>query len=229
MAKIPQDHPKADWAAYRGLRAPQYTQVPDDFFDWLAPLLNEGELRVLLYLLRRTFGFKRAADAVSLEQLCGGIVRTDGTRLDFGTGLSRTSVLRAVRGLKTKQIIEAQPQSDARGTLPTVYRVRMAPDQDASNAWRAGVGGSTASGTPEGQSSTFRGTASGTPGVPRAVPTRNRSPRNSLQETARVAARINPDEVALNAKGGCMICSLAAGQHTAECPYHPANRKDTAS
>ena len=44
---------------FEGFSAPNYTPVPDDLFDELAPELTESELRVLLYVLRRTFGFKR--------------------------------------------------------------------------------------------------------------------------------------------------------------------------
>ena len=43
---------------YEGFSEPNYTPVPDDLFDLIAPNLTESELRVLLYIIRRTFGFK---------------------------------------------------------------------------------------------------------------------------------------------------------------------------
>lgn len=50
-----------DWATFPGLYPPLYTQTPDAFFDWVAPFLPEIELRVLIYLIRRTLGFKNRA------------------------------------------------------------------------------------------------------------------------------------------------------------------------
>ena len=45
---------------FRGFRSPSYTQVPDELFDELLVELSGGELKVLLYIIRRTFGFKPA-------------------------------------------------------------------------------------------------------------------------------------------------------------------------
>ena len=70
---------------FRGFDSPNYTPTPDALFDELAPNLTESELRVLLYIVRRTFGFKRDADAISLTQLVSGITTKDGRVLDRGT------------------------------------------------------------------------------------------------------------------------------------------------
>ena len=43
-------------AAFEGFSSPNYTQVPDELFDILMPSLTDAELRVLLYIIRRTFG-----------------------------------------------------------------------------------------------------------------------------------------------------------------------------
>ncbi len=47
------------------LQRPTTTPVPDEIFDeWLA-VLGHAELRVLLYIVRRTFGFdKRGGDTI---------------------------------------------------------------------------------------------------------------------------------------------------------------------
>ena len=55
--------------------------------------LSGAEVKVMLYIFRRTLGFKRYADNISLNQLLNGIVRRDGTRLDHGTGLSKSTLL----------------------------------------------------------------------------------------------------------------------------------------
>ena len=93
---------------YAGFAAPNYTPVPDDVFDVIAPRLSEAELRVLLYIVRRTFGFKKQADRISLNQVIEGIITGDGRRLDEGTGMSRQGVMRGIKGLLEKQIVTVQ-------------------------------------------------------------------------------------------------------------------------
>lgn len=115
-----------DWK-FSGFRFPSYTQVPDQLFDELLPILSGGELKALLYICRRTFGFKRESDNISLNQMLNGITKEDGTQLDLGTGLSRPTLLRALKSLQDKDILIAERQAnDEQGNLPTNYRLHMA-------------------------------------------------------------------------------------------------------
>lgn len=100
---------------YEGFDSPNGTIVPDDVFDILAPKLSEAELRVLLYIVRRTFGFKKNADFISLKQLTDGITTRDGRVLDLGTGMSRKGVISGVKGLLAKGVINVQRRLDERG------------------------------------------------------------------------------------------------------------------
>jgi hypothetical protein len=118
-------HPSFD-----GFSSPSYTQVPDELFDALMPSLGDGELRVLLYIIRRTFGFKRDADAISLSQMVSGITTRDGRVLDHGTGLSKATVARGLKGLRDKGIILAERHSSPeRGHEATSYRLKFRTDK----------------------------------------------------------------------------------------------------
>ena len=64
---------------FAGFSAPRYTQVPDQLFDELLSVLTGAELKVLLYICRRTFGFKKDSDNISINQMLNGIRRKDGT------------------------------------------------------------------------------------------------------------------------------------------------------
>lgn len=111
---------------YEGFSVPNGTFVPDDLFDLLAPRLTEAELRVLLYVIRRTFGFGKNADAISLKQLTDGITTRDGRTLDHGTGMSRKGVIAGIKGLLDKQIITVSKQLDDRGeNQVNVYTLRF--------------------------------------------------------------------------------------------------------
>ncbi len=100
---------------YAGFTNPNYTQVPDDVFDVIAPELTEAELRVLLYIVRRTFGFKKDRDAISLTQMVEGIRARDGRVLDKGTGMSRRGVMKGCAGLIDKAIITVEKRMSELG------------------------------------------------------------------------------------------------------------------
>jgi hypothetical protein len=84
---------------------PNSTQIPDVILDqWMADL-SGAELKVVLYVARRTFGFGKESDDISLRQISGGIKKRDGVVLDRGTGLSVSSVARAVKTLEEQGIL----------------------------------------------------------------------------------------------------------------------------
>ena len=115
--------PSAPWP---GFYKPRYTPVPDDFFDVLAPDLTEGELRVLLYIMRHTFGFKKDADRISIKQMVDGIVARDGTRQDRGTGMGRPAVTRSVKALAARGVIIVTRSTTEQGDQDVnVYELRL--------------------------------------------------------------------------------------------------------
>jgi len=91
------------------------------------PHLSEAELRVLLYIMRRTFGFKKAQDNISLSQMVDGITTHDGQALDRGCGLSKSAVAKGLKILSEKRIITVtRNQSREKGNLPTTYSLLYA-------------------------------------------------------------------------------------------------------
>lgn len=136
MSKPPDDN---DRPAYRfaGFDHPNTTPVPDVIFDEVLTEVTDAELRVLLYIVRRTYGFKKQneGDAISLSQMVNGIKTRDGKVLDRGVGLSKATVARALQGLRTKGIIRATRTSSAeKGNEPTLYKLRSKGEQVDGNA-----------------------------------------------------------------------------------------------
>jgi len=115
-----------DSQRFEGFDRPRYTPTPDALFDELLPDLSLVELRVLLYIIRRTFGFKKDSDAISVAQMESGITTRDGRRLDRGTGLSTAGVRKGLRGLLDRGVIVAIANTDETGaSLPTTYALRF--------------------------------------------------------------------------------------------------------
>lgn len=126
--------------AFAGFASPTFTQVPDELFDVLLPSLSDAELRVLLYIVRRTFGFKRQADTISLSQMVSGITTADGRQLDQGTGLSKATVARGLKSLREKGIIDAtRNRSVTRGDEPTTYRLRFRDEHSSTATGRSSL------------------------------------------------------------------------------------------
>jgi len=116
---------------YKGFTSPNGTIVPDDVFDVLAPELSEAELRVLLYVIRKTFGWKKNEDAISVSQMVNGVKTRDGRIMDKGTGMSKSAVWRGANGLVAKGILNRQQSQSENGEYETnVYSLRFFAESD---------------------------------------------------------------------------------------------------
>ena len=73
--------------------------MPNIILDMVIPLIPESEARCLIYICRRTFGFHKEADRISFSQFMEGIKDRRGNVLDYGAGLARASVSKALRHL----------------------------------------------------------------------------------------------------------------------------------
>ena len=112
---------------FQGFQSPNTTQVPDEVFDKLLTVLSGAELKVLLYIIRRTFGFKKASDNISLAQMLGGITTSEGRVLDGGAGLTKKTLLKAITSLESKKIVFTERRrSVEKGDEPTTYRLNIA-------------------------------------------------------------------------------------------------------
>lgn len=132
MAKEKGASAPAEAKPFAGFYPPRYTPVPDQLFDELLADLSGAELKVLLYIIRRTFGFKKERDRIALSQMVGGIVTRDGRVLDRGTGLHKGTVITALRGLREKGIILSQHNSSPeRGNEETTYALKIADSVQA--------------------------------------------------------------------------------------------------
>jgi phage replication O-like protein O len=71
-----------------------FTQIANEILDELAIIrLSPNQWQVLLFIIRKTYGFKKKSDYISNFQIVGG------------TGLCKAVVSRALRALETRNII----------------------------------------------------------------------------------------------------------------------------
>lgn len=76
------------------INKPNFTQIPNVIFDEMMSDLGNAEFRVLMAICRKTFGWGRAKDRVSL------------TQIGEMTGLSRQSVIDGISGLVGRGLVE---------------------------------------------------------------------------------------------------------------------------
>jgi len=107
-----------------GFHKPTTTQTPDALFDYWQTRLTKAEVRILLYAVRRTFGFKKDDDDISLDQFVHGITTRDGEILDEGCGVSRSTLLSALKKLVAKGLLIKGRRTDHRNAdEPNNYRL----------------------------------------------------------------------------------------------------------
>lgn len=87
--------------------APNYTQIPNAIFELMADKdahLKEAELRVILAIARKTFGWHKKRDKISL------------TQLEEMTAMSRTSVIAGLDAAISRGLVRKTPdKKDKRG------------------------------------------------------------------------------------------------------------------
>ena len=79
------------------IEVPNYTQIPNVYFDEIMQTLNQTENIVFLVIMRKTFGWHKKRDKISYSQ----IMELTGIK-------SRTTVSTALKGLLEKGLIETQ-------------------------------------------------------------------------------------------------------------------------
>ena len=124
------ENSELDSYKFPGFSSPRYTQIPDIVFDELQHRLSGAEYKVLMYILRRTFGFKKDADNISYNQMLNGIIKKDGTRIDYGAGIkSPTTLTQAIKRLEELGVITAvRNSSQEKGIETTTYQPNMGQD-----------------------------------------------------------------------------------------------------
>ena len=85
------------------LLIPNTTQVPNVLLDEIIPKLTCAPVRVLLAIIRLTYGFQKFSDRLSL------------TYLSKKTGLSRRTVIDGIKPLKGKGIVVIKPGARGKG------------------------------------------------------------------------------------------------------------------
>lgn len=100
--------------------APNFTQTPNELFDTWLPKLKEVELKVLLVIMRKTFGWHKVRDRISLSQL------------SEITGCERARVAESTKTLVEKGLITKTVEGPI-GKQVTYYELVIEEDSNNSD------------------------------------------------------------------------------------------------
>lgn len=104
-----------------GFERPNYTQAPNAFFDKLLPLIDTmTELKVTLAIMRKTMGWGKEEDTLSLSQLqkLTGL-RREGVVDGVAAGLERGTIVRRKSGNSFAYALKVVGKPDQQGSRQT--------------------------------------------------------------------------------------------------------------
>jgi len=92
--------------------APNYTQVPNVIFDYWMHKLDSSSFKVLLFICRKTFGWHKIKDSISLKQI------------QEGTHLAKQTVIKSLKILEFHRLIQKESNKSKLGDQdPNTYEL----------------------------------------------------------------------------------------------------------
>ncbi len=114
---------------WKGLSFPNehFFKVPNDFIEAMARIDNMSELKVILYVMRHTWGFQEfdAHKKITADEFAYGRKLRNGERMDSGTGLSDRSVKDGVAKAVAHGFLECETDKRDLGRIKKSYRLKI--------------------------------------------------------------------------------------------------------
>jgi len=102
-----------------------FSRLPHQFIEIMPQIETKGEMAVILYILRHTWGFQETSKKITLDEFENGRKKSDGTRMDGGTGLSRPTILDGLERAEAHGFIEVERDESDSARVKKVYSLRM--------------------------------------------------------------------------------------------------------
>ena len=104
-----------------------YHWLPNNLTSDVLKSLSRTEILVLLYLIRHLweFGEQEATEPkqISHDEFIYGRIQKDGTRMDSGTGVSRSALIPAIHSLIEKGLIAREVDDSDKSRIKCYYSI----------------------------------------------------------------------------------------------------------
>lgn len=123
----------ADKQSFLGFPRPEknFFQMPNAWTNITSEMKSLAELKVVEYVLRHTWGFQEygIAKRITTDEFMEGRKRSDGSRMDRGTGLAKQSVIDGVRNAVLHGFLIEEVDNSDRARVKKSYQLKMAGQQ----------------------------------------------------------------------------------------------------
>jgi hypothetical protein len=111
-----------------GFPAPQsnYSRVPNALIDFL-PLLSGADVKVLLYIIRHTWGYGDELKRITINDFVDGRQRKNGESIDRGAGVTRPTLLKSLNRLTELGLIVTFKDDSDLARKKRFYAVKSHP------------------------------------------------------------------------------------------------------
>jgi DNA-binding PadR family transcriptional regulator len=84
---------------FQGFGNPQenWSKLPHQLIEALPQIETVGEMKVIIYTLRHTWGYHDDYKKITLDEFENGRKQKDGTRIDEGTGLTKPTIINGIK------------------------------------------------------------------------------------------------------------------------------------
>jgi hypothetical protein len=108
-----------------------YFNVPALFVDVVAAIDNLAELKVVLYILRHTWGFREynSPKRITIDEFMHGRKKADRTRMDSGTGLSERAVMQGLQRAIAHGFVVCYVDDSDQARVKHYYQLRMQSEE----------------------------------------------------------------------------------------------------
>lgn len=112
---------------FQGFAPPfqNWFKVPNELIQRLPEISSQGELSVVLYCIRHTWGWGESSQRITLDEFEHGRTRKDGSRMDGGTGMSKTSIIRGIKRAIEHGFLDVTEEGIDAGRMSKRYAVRV--------------------------------------------------------------------------------------------------------
>lgn len=104
-----------------GVKAPNFTSVPNELFDFWCAILSPAEFKVLMCICRKTFGWHKEYDQISIKQL------------EKISGLSRQGIVNGVESLIDRGLVlKIRSKTDIGDDAVNKYEINVNRESDVN-------------------------------------------------------------------------------------------------
>jgi hypothetical protein len=86
-------------STFKGFESPKqnWSKLPHQLIDALPQVETIGEMKVIVYTLRHTWGYQDDYKKITLDEFENGRKKKDGSRIDSGTGLTKPTIINGIK------------------------------------------------------------------------------------------------------------------------------------